>query len=167
MSLAWYVFYTFPKAEKVIKHELERVNFEVCLPVQKVIRQWKDRKKELEVPLFPNYIFVKTFKEQIYDIINFPKIVRYVAFEGRPAELKEEEINFMKSAGKCGNIYLSNLRKGDKIRIKSGILEGYEGMLVECDGKKRFGLLLREINQTIMVDFNNTSFEKLNPAFAN
>jgi transcription antitermination factor NusG len=162
MALEWYVFYTFHNAEKVIKQELEKVKFEVCLPLQKITRQWKDRKKEIEIPLFPNYIFVKTLKAQVYHIINNPKIVRYIAFDGRPATLKEEEIDFIKSAGKCGNIYLSHLKKGDKIRITSGLLRGYEGVLVECDEKKRFGLFLKEINQMIMVDLNNNKFEKLN-----
>jgi len=161
MVLNWYVFYTFHKSEKAIKQELEKVNFEVCLPLQKVTRQWKDRKKEIEIPLFPNYIFVKTLKAQVYHILNYPKIVKYVAFDGRPATLREEEIDFIRSAGKCGNIYLSHLKKGDKIRLTSGILRGYEGVLVECDGKKRFGLLLKEINQMIFVDLNDTKFEKL------
>jgi transcription antitermination factor NusG len=161
MTLEWFVFYTFPKAEKVIKKELEKVNLEVCLPLQKVTRQWKDRRKVLEIPLFPNYIFVKTFKSQVYHIVNNPKVVRYVAFEGRPATLKEEEVDFIRYAGQCNNIYLSHLKKGDKIRISSGVLQGYEGILAECDGKKKFGLVLKEINQMIFVDLTNTKYEKV------
>jgi transcription elongation factor/antiterminator RfaH len=162
MLLEWYIFYTFPKAEKVIKQELERRNYDVCLPLQKVIRQWKDRKKIIETPLFPNYIFVKTIKTQIYHIAANPKIIKFVAFEGKPAKLKEADIEFIKSACQCGDVYLSNVKKGDKIRINSGLLRGHEGVLVESDGKKRFGLLLKEISQMIIIDLNKTKFEKLN-----
>jgi transcription antitermination factor NusG len=162
MSLEWFIFYTYPKSEKVIKKELEKFNYQIYLPLQKVQRQWKDRKKTIEVPLFSNYIFVRTLRENIYHILDFPKIVKYVAFEGKPATLKERDLDFINTACSYNlNISVSNLKKGEKIRIKSGVLKGYEGILIEHDGRKRFGLQLKEMNQIAFIDLNNTRFERI------
>jgi transcription antitermination factor NusG len=162
MLLEWYVFYTFPKAEKVIKQELEKSNFQVCLPLQKVTRQWKDRKKVLEMPLFPNYIFVKTIKSNVYHIVNHPKIVKYLAFEGKPAKLKDEEIEFINSVCKFeSEICITPFRKGDRIRINGGVLNGYEGILTEVKGKKTFGFHLKEVNQMLWVDISKVRIEKI------
>jgi transcription antitermination factor NusG len=162
MSIEWYVFYTYPKAERGLKIELERLHYEVCLPLHKVTRQWKDRKKVLEQPLFPNYIFVRTVRDKIYDVLSVPKMVKYIAFEGKPATLKEEEISFINQICSTGhNVFVSNLTKGDCIRILDGPLIGYTGILIECDGKKRFGLALKEMFYTIYVDLGVTKFEKM------
>lgn len=162
MLYKWFIFYTGPKAEKFLKNELEKENYEVCLPLQKVHRQWKDRKKILDIPLFPNYIFVKTAKENIYHILHFPKIVKYVAFDGRPATLGEEEIKFINKACQYNNVtFLSELRKGDKIRINSGILKGYEGILIEADGKKWFGLQLKEFKKIVYINIEKNIFVKI------
>ncbi len=55
----WYAAYTMPKFEKRIYGELVKKNVEAYLPVQQVFRQWSDRVKKIELPLFPNYIFVR------------------------------------------------------------------------------------------------------------
>ncbi len=158
----WYVFYTYPKSEKALKQELEKVRYEVFLPLQKVTRQWKDRKKIMEWPLFPNYIFVKTAKEQVYHILNYPKIIRYVSFEGRPATLSEEEIILISEAIKIDqNICLTSWQKGDRIQIKEGILKDYEGILSEIKGKRNFGFYLKEVKQMIWIDITKIKIEKL------
>jgi transcription antitermination factor NusG len=155
-SLNWFIYYTYPKAERVIKKELEKSDLEVFLPLHKIKRQWSDRVKQLEVPLFSNYIFVKSSKNTIYNIIKHPKIVKYVAFEGRPAILKDEEICLIQKFIDIGMSIESDrsIMVGDMVKIKTGPLQGLTGILIEKKGSKRFGIKLRELNQTLSIEIN-------------
>jgi len=161
--MKWFVYYTYPKSERVIKNEFENKNFEVFLPLYKVKRQWSDRIKVLEVPLFSNYIFIKSIKHDIYTIIKHPKIIRYVAFAGQPAFLKEEEICALQKFISYSNdieIDLS-IMVGNKVKIKSGPLKGLTGILIEKKGSKRFGIRLSELSQTVSVEIGLENIEKI------
>ena len=161
MKLRWYVYYTFPKSEFVVKKEFEKANFEVFLPLRKVKRQWSDRVKIIDVPLFPNYIFIRSISEDIYNIIRHPKIIKYVAFEGRPASLKDEEILLMrKFTNNNNNIEIDlSVMIGNKVRIISGPLLGLTGTLIERKGSNRFGIKLHELSQTLSIEIKLENVE--------
>jgi len=161
--MEWFIYYTYPKAEKAISKEFEKKNVEVFLPLTKIKKKWSDRTKTIDAPLFPNYIFIKSNKEYIYTIIKHPKIVKYIAFEGRPAVLKDEEICLIrKFLNHCKNIILDqSITVGDKVKIKSGPLEGFTGTLIEQKGSTRFGIKLHELNQTISIEIDLESVEKI------
>jgi transcription antitermination factor NusG len=159
----WFIYYTYPKAEKAILKEFEKSNFEVFLPLIKVKRKWSDRIKILDTPLFPNYIFIKSNKEDIYKIIKHPKIVKYVAFEGRPAVLKDEEICLIRKLSNNYNDIKTEgaILVGDKVKIKTGSLEGFTGTLIEQKGSTRFGIKLHELNQTISIEISLENIERI------
>lgn len=163
MLLEWFVYYTYPKAERVIKEEFQKANFEVFLPIHTINRQWSDRVKSLEVPLFPNYIFIKSSKNEIYNIIRHPKIVKYVAFDGRPAVLKDKEVYIMQEiSSNHKHIEIDySLMIGEKVKIISGPLQGCIGTLIEKRGSKRFAIKLYELHQTMSFEIDIDSFEKL------
>jgi transcription antitermination factor NusG len=163
MLLEWYIYYTYPKSERIIKKEFDTSNFEVFLPLHKVQRQWSDRVKILEVPLFPNYIFIRSRKNDIYSIIKHPRIVKYVAFEGRPARIKDEEIFLIQKLLSTGNNIKidSSITVGDKVKIKMGPLQGFTGVLVEKKGSKRFGIKLSEFNNIISIEVELGDLERV------
>lgn len=163
MLQEWFVYYTYPKAERAIKRELERGDYEVFLPLQKINKQWSDRIKQLEVPLFPNYIFIRSKKSEIYSIIKHPKIVKYISFEGRPGILKDEEVLIIKKLANCSSkIEIdTSITTGDKVRIKSGPLEGLYGTLIEKKNGMRFGIKLNELNHTISVEIELKNVERI------
>ena len=85
----WHVAYTMPRSEKKAFNSLERIGVTSFFPVRCVLRKWSDRTKKLELPLFPNYIFINTTPQRRFEVINVPEVVRYVCFEGKPAIIPE------------------------------------------------------------------------------
>lgn len=123
----------------------------------------KNRQKKLiEIPLFPGYIFVNTTIDQIFRITYLPKIVTFISFGGRPSFLLDKEVEGIKIM--CGiNRELSvedNFVNGEKVRIISGPLIGYEGFLINKKGKNRFGIQIEALNQMIFVEVRANVIKK-------
>src|SRR5437762_1165267 len=81
----WHVAYTSPQSERKAKRKLDAIGVKSFLPMQSVLRQWSDRKKKMEVPLFPNYIFINVNSFERYNVIKIPELVCYISFEGQVA----------------------------------------------------------------------------------
>jgi transcription antitermination factor NusG len=160
----WYVFYTAPRAEKSALKNLMYKNYEAFLPTIKVNKQWKNRqKKTIEEVLFPGYIFVNTVEHELYRISQVPRIVACIQCSGRPSKISLKDIETIK---KMINLdYPITLEtefvKGESVRITYGPLEGHEGTLISQKGKTRFGIQLKEINHTVMIDINAQYLEKI------
>src|SRR5690349_11156140 len=95
MAREWYVFYTKSRQEKKVQELLTRDGYEVFLPTQKVMRQWSDRKKKVEVPLFNSYIFVRDFDHKIAEILKTPGVAWNIRHNGKPAILRQEEFELI------------------------------------------------------------------------
>src|SRR5690606_15969941 len=95
MHKQWYVFYTRSRQEKKVRDLLLKGGFEVFLPMQKVMRQWSDRKKKVDVPLFNSYIFVKDQEFRITDILRIPGVAWNIRHNGKPAILRQEEFELI------------------------------------------------------------------------
>lgn len=162
-ALYWYIFYTCPRAEKLVQQKLLNRNYDVFLPMTKTLKVWKNRQKKwISQVLFPNYIFVKTDPCELYRITQIPKIVSCVACSGEPSIISSKEVEGIKemlSFGKDITVETSFI-KGERVKIVRGPLVGYEGILVEQKGKTRFGIHLTEINHTILIDINESELEK-------
>ena len=163
-SKRWYIFYLRPKAEKAVRNELVNRGYEVYWPTYRAVRVWKNRQKKLiELPLFPNYLFVYTFLHELYAIKCLPKVVSYIASDGRPSVISEREIDgIRRMVGLEEQITVeAKFCKGQHVRIVSGPLAGYEGILTRRNGKNRFGIALKAINQTAFIDIDVSKVEKL------
>jgi len=151
----WYLLYTTARAEKKVQTELLYQGHEVYLPMYKTLRQWSDRKKWVEVPLFNSYIFIKIVLEKhYYDILNIPGIAKFVSFEHKPVKVLEEEIRTIQLM--LGNISEINviegtLEKGAKIMVVAGPLIGLQGSMVEYKGKKQVMVAIESINHSLLV----------------
>ena len=160
---SWFVFYTYPRSEKVVYRELLKMNYEVFLPMTKTMRVWKNRQKKwVQQVLFPNYIFVNTRQCDLHFINQVPKIVTYIQCAGKPSVVSTKEIETIKKMLflKEDISVVSTFYKGEKVKIVSGPLIGHEGILIKQSGKTRFGIELKEINQTILIDIDTNVLEK-------
>ena len=156
MHKQWYVFYTKSRQEKKVRDLLLRGGFEVFLPMQQVMRQWSDRRKKVDVPLFNSYIFVKDQEFRITDILQTPGVAWNIRHNGKPAILRQEEFElinrfittgyFMESTGE-----VDSFKVGDRAKIVDGPLAGVTGMLTGQDKNQRFNILLEGIQQVILV----------------
>ncbi|MCH2193522.1 UpxY family transcription antiterminator [Kordia sp.] len=160
----WYIFYTAPRAEKKAKFELELRGFEVFLPMIKTTRIWKNRqKKQIDIVLFPSYIFVKTSEKCLDEICRINKITMYIHCGGKPSKVSSEcveAIKCMLSLNKeisVGNDFI----EGETVRIVEGPLAGYDGVLVEQKSKTKFGIHLKEINQVASIEICTNVLEKV------
>ncbi|MEM1134442.1 MAG: UpxY family transcription antiterminator [Bacteroidota bacterium] len=154
---AWYVVYTYPKSEKQVSNKIKELGYETFLPTQHIVRQWSDRKKKLEEPLFPNYVFVKTSLQERFNILKVRGLVRFIAFDGKPVSIPEEEIQSIRKVLN-GNVSVSssnaNYTIGDKVKITHGQFAGTEGVLIRENGKDRFAVQLQALKQSVIVDIS-------------
>jgi transcription antitermination factor NusG len=133
----WYAVNTRPRWEKKIAHILDIKGIENYCPVNKVVRQWSDRKKIILEPLFKGYVFVKIKELDKWDIKRIDGILNYVYWLGKPAKIKEEEINTIKKfLNEFSDVTVEalGLQVNQKVRIKQGVLMNYEGILLEVYG---------------------------------
>src|SRR5580700_7863221 len=92
-EMNWYALYTCPRHEKCVAQQIEQRSIACFLPLYRSVRRWKDRRKELELALFPGYVFVRLALKDRLRVLQLPSAVRLVSFNGRPAALPEAEID--------------------------------------------------------------------------
>lgn len=133
-SPSWYAVYTKPKWEKKVAELLTRKNIEAYCPLNKVVKQWHDRKKTVEEPLFTSYVFVCISAAQKAEVCKTVGVLNFVHWLGKPAVIRAEEIDAIKDFLK----YYSNIRLektevclNDTVRVQSGPLESREGKVLE------------------------------------
>lgn len=156
MTKNWYVFYTKSRQEKKVKDLLLREGYDAFLPMHKVMRQWSDRKKKVDVPLFNSYIFVRDFEYKIADILQTPGVAWNIRHNGKPAILREDEFELIQRFITTGYFLetsgnVESFQVGDKARIVDGPLAGVTGILTGQDKNERFSILLEGIQQVIQV----------------
>lgn len=134
----WYAIYTKPRNEKKVEEQLLKMGVEALCPKVSVVKHWSDRKKRVSQPLIPSYVFVK-IKEQDRELVfNVPGVVRYLFFLGKPAIIKESEINAMKETlnHDFKEVGVMDLEKGQKFTIEEGTFKGQEATFLEQKGNK-------------------------------
>src|SRR5713101_9790838 len=94
----WYAAYTCSRYEKCVAKQLEQRRVECFLPLYRSWRRWKDRRKQVDLALFPGYVFVCIALQQRLRVLELPGVVRLVSFNGQPAPLPEQDIEALRSA---------------------------------------------------------------------
>lgn len=157
----WYILYTFPNLEKKICKELSKKRIQSYLPLQRVIRQRSDRKKELQIPMFPNYVFINTNEKERFKFLDIGGILKYISFDGKAAVVSNEEISKIKRFEDTSFEVETHLVQGDQVLIIDGPFTGLKGKLFYKKGKERVGIHLNSINQSISIEVCTSSLRKL------
>jgi transcription antitermination factor NusG len=150
----WYAAYTCPRHEKYVARQLDERCIDSFLPLYRSLRRWKDRRKQIELPLFPGYVFVHFDLQQRLRILGLPGVVRLVSFNGQPATLPEHDIETLRK-GLDLQIYAEPhpyLRVGRRVRVVHGPMAGTEGILVRKKDKFRLVISLEAIMRSIAVE---------------
>jgi transcription antitermination factor NusG len=152
----WHVITTRSRAEKKVHADLTAQQIESFLPLQKKLRQWKDRKKWIEMPLITGYCFVNIDRHEYEKVLNTNNVVSYVKFEGKPAQVPASQINFLKKMLSQADIEIEisheNFHPGKRVEIIDGPLIGIHGELISCRGKNRFLLRIKQMNTACLVE---------------
>jgi len=150
----WYAMYTKPRWEKKVNKLLEEAGIEVFLPIRKTLRQWSDRKKMVEEPLFRSYIFVHIEVKDYYRALNINGVVHYVTFGGKAAAIPEKQIRMVQDLLAMNielNVTEESLKPGEKVVIRYGPLKDIEGELVDFRSKSVVALRVDHISGAILV----------------
>jgi transcription antitermination factor NusG len=155
LGKAWYIWHTRPRAEKAVHERLLKKGIEVYLPLQKELRQWSDRKKWVEMPLFPGYIFTCIDVAGFGNVQFTEGILSHVRFESGPAILRQEQIQEIKrtlSGNRIIEIADNFFAKGEEVHIVAGPLRGLKGEVVEYRGGKRLAVRLDQLGKALLVE---------------
>ena len=147
--MAWYVLYTSPRAEKKAQERLRQMGIETFLPLHKVKKQWSDRVKTVEVPLFNSYIFVKCNDHQVRQLPLVYGVTRVVFYLNKPAIVREKEIDAIKEYLKIAQ-NKKIITSGDKVEIITGPFKHKAGKVLHLT-KTKAKLIIEEIGINISV----------------
>ena len=130
----WYVLYTKPRHEKKVAERLSEAGYTTYCPLHKVKRQWSDRIKVVEEPLFRSYIFINIEDHKREEVFTFPGNVRYLFWLRRPAVVRPVEIEaIQKWLGHYDHdsLEIEDITPGTLVRITSGQFMNEEAILLD------------------------------------
>lgn len=136
---SWYAVYTKPRWEKKVASLLAEKGIEYYCPLNKVVKQWSDRKKTVLEPLFKSYVFVHVDETEKWELLNINGVVNYVHWLGKPAKIKDSEIDNVKkflNEFETVDVVDASSPINARVKIKHGVLMNYHGILLEVSGKK-------------------------------
>ncbi|HUK42752.1 MAG TPA: UpxY family transcription antiterminator [Candidatus Acidoferrales bacterium] len=157
----WYAAYTSANHEKRVAEQLAQRSVEHFLPLYSSTRRRKDRQVNLQLPLFPGYVFLQIPLRERLRVLQIPSVVRLVGFGGIPTALPEEEIASLRRA-QAERVPLQPhpfLRVGRHVRITAGPLAGREGILKRWKGFLRVLLSIELIQRSVLVDVDVSAIE--------
>jgi transcription antitermination factor NusG len=159
----WRVLYTKPRAEKKAFESLSKKGYRVYLPCVTVVRQWSDRKKKIQEPLFRSYLFIFCKANQVGEAVADTSIAGAVRFDGVAAIVRGEEMETIRrvEAGKDEVAVVDQkLIAGQQVLIKGGSLKGLSGILTEFRGSQRVAIEIKSLGCNLLVEVPAASIEK-------
>jgi transcription antitermination factor NusG len=134
----WYAVYTHAKWEKKVAELFTRKSIENYCPLNRVLRQWSDRKKIVYEPLFTCYVFARIDNKEHLSVLQTEGVLNYVNWQGKPAVIRDPEIEVIKNfLLEHENVRLEKIAIdiNDTVRIKCGLFMEQEGIVMEVLGK--------------------------------
>lgn len=151
---AWFVLYTYPRAEKQVEERLRSQGFDAWLPLHRTPRVWSDRIKYVDMPLFNSYIFVHASPSELFAISHTFGVARVVYYNNRPAEIRESEIDAIKEFLEAADS--RELMPGDEAEILCGALKHISGKVRKV--RKRYVMLyIEQLGATVCVDLQKVA----------
>lgn len=161
----WHAVSVRPRYEKLVRRHLEHKGLNCFLPIYRSIRRWKDRRKELDMALFPGYVFVNlnTDNNDRLGVLRAPGVLRFVTFQGQPATVPDSQIRALESTMSAGLRTQPHpyLREGRKVRVKSGPLTDAEGIMIRRKDGFRLVLSIELITRSVMLEVDESDVEPL------
>jgi transcription antitermination factor NusG len=167
-SPLWYAVYTKPKWEKKVAELLRRKNIEAWCPLNKVVKQWHDRKKTVDEPLFTSYVFVCITAAEKVEVCKTSGILNFVHWLGKPAVIRTEEIETIKDfLFQYGTVKLekTDVRPADMVQILNGPLMNREGVVLEVY-PKTIKLAIPSLGYNLVAQVEKANVEVLRKAMA-
>lgn len=158
----WYAVYTRINQEKKILTLLNEQKIECYLPLLKTLRQWSQRRKWVEEPLFRSYLFVKVSYKEFFKVLDTPGVVTYVSFGGKAQNIPDYQIEniktFIKQEEKEITLTHNIISKGVRAEVRFGPLKGIKGEVIRICGQSRILIRIETIGCCL---YSNISKEEV------
>lgn len=153
---SWYALRTKSRYEKLVRDQLDKQGIEPLLPTIKRLSRWKDRKKEIEVPLFSGYCFVRFAQHEKMPVQKVVGVVEIVGSGSRPEPIPEEEIDGLRRLMTSVLPYDPHpyLHEGMRVEVVRGPLQGIHGILLRKEKRHRLVIGVRAIQQAAVVEID-------------
>ena len=161
-NASWYVVYTKPRWEKKVAESLKKKGVMQYCPLNRAQKQWHDRKKIVDEPLFTSYVFVRITKDQHSRIKEMAGIVNFVHWLGKPAIVKDEEIDAIRSflnEYKTVSVEKTSVNINDVVKITQGPLIHREGRIVQVNNNS-VKVELPSIGYSLIAQVNKLHVDK-------
>lgn len=155
-NLHWYALRTKSRHEKLVRDQLGKQGIEPLLPTVKRLSQWKDRKKEIEVPLFSGYCFVRFSQQEKMPVQKVTGVVEIVGSGSRPEPIPEQEIDALRRLMTSVLPYDPHpyLHEGMRVEVVRGPLQGVHGILLRKEKRHRLVIGVHLIQQAAAVEID-------------
>lgn len=158
----WYVAYTCSRHEKHLAEVCEKRGIKAFLPLYAVQRQWKQRRAEVLLPLFPSYVFIRMALAERFRVLALPGMVSLVSFKGLPAAVPETQIETLRKAVTLGRaIPCAYLQSGKRVRVTAGPLVGLEGIVQEIKNNVCVIVSFELMNRSVSISIDAAELEAL------
>jgi transcription antitermination factor NusG len=152
----WYVIYTSPRHEKRVSEHLAHRRVDWFLPLFRSVHRWKNGcKAQVELPLFPGYLFVNIPRSERVRVLDVPGVLSFVGPKGEPAQLSDSEIETLRSGLHQHKFEpFRELAVGQTVRIMAGALAGLSGVLLRRANGYRVVITIELIHQSVAVELD-------------
>jgi transcription antitermination factor NusG len=161
---SWFATFTRPQNEKSVLKHLDLRHVESFLPTYETVHVWKNRQRmKITLPLFPTYLFVRISRAERRKVLECPGVLHIVGSQREPLPVPDSEVEFLRIGMHRRKIEpYCDLVIGDRVRIRSGIMQGLRGTLVRKSGSLRFVLTIEMINQHAAIEVDAEDLEPAN-----
>lgn len=166
MQGLWYAACTRSRHEKVVANQLRERAVQCFLPLYQTLRQWKNGRFQVSLPLFPGYLFVRIAMSERLKVLQVPGVVRLIGFNGVATPLPQSEIDTIGEAlrkGVAAEPY-PYLKVGQFVRVVGGPMSGLQGILLRRKGRLRVVVSVDLIMRSVAMDIDAAEIEPLGRA---
>ena len=153
-TLHWYAIHTRARHEKRIDLSLRQVGVDSFLPLIREVHGWSDRRKEVALPLFPGYVFVRIASGAAgrITVLKTAGVLEFVGQAGPNSIVPDQEIENVRAVVSRGSFTVSPfLKTGQRVRIRGGVLDGLEGILSSHKGAATLVVSVELIQRTVSI----------------
>jgi transcription antitermination factor NusG len=155
----WFALQTKPRNEKQVERLLTHKGYECCLPMYRQKRRWSDRVIEVELPLFPMYVFCRFNSSAIGKAISTPGVTRIVGFGGQPAEVGVEEMEVLQLLSQSRLLrepwaYIPN---GTLVQVETGPLTGAQGIFCFDEDRRRLVISVTLLQRSVAIHLDEST----------
>jgi len=165
----WYALYVKTRFEKVVAQNLRGRGYQEFLPLYRRTSRWSDRIKQIELPLFPGYVFCRFNAFDRLPILTIPGVNAIVGFGKSFISVDEGELNAIRAVLKSGNYCepSSFLQVGERVRVEYGPLAGTEGIVLMFKNTCRLVISINMLQRSVAVEIDRDCLKSVRNQYTN